>query len=83
MFGHHQHASETTFKWRPPASSTKKKRCQGWTPFDKIFWIPSRSDSGNINASSEGFDKSAWPDNAILHQNNQITFFHEKDLKFP
>ena len=46
MFGHQQHSSET------PAYSVsvsshphqlKKKRCQSWTPSDKIFWIAHES----------------------------------------
>ena len=46
MLGHHQHASETPFKWRyaggpmmarlkwyldPPTPHQLKNRCQGWT----------------------------------------------------
>ena len=61
MLGHHQHASETpfnmAFRWRADdgphivvfgsshPSSTKKKRCQSWTPFDNIFWIRACSSS--------------------------------------
>ena len=52
MLCHHQHASETPFKLRFAGGpmmarlkcfldpSTHQKRCQSWTPSDRIFWIP-------------------------------------------
>ena len=52
MLGHHRDATETAFKWLFAGGpmmarfkgyfdhfSTKKKRCQSWTPSDKSFWI--------------------------------------------
>ena len=41
MLGHHQHAGETPFRWPDFSgiwinSSTKKKRCQSWTPSEKL-----------------------------------------------